>query len=369
MKLGITDFFSDVSNFFKSGSVLGVDIGTVSVKIAELSEKRGKLRLENYGILETKNYLSLPNQVIHTGALKIVEKDAIGLLKIVLREMRPKTKIALASLPSFAVFMTTLDMPLLSKEETAKAIGFQASRYIPLPINMVSIDWFKIEEFQNARGERGQRIILVGIPNEIIKKYRYIFGALGLKLVTLEVESMALIRALAFQDKAVTLIVDIGAESTNVAVSENGALKYNGETDYGGVYLTQALSRGLGVSVYRAEELKRRRGLLGEGGEFELSTLILPFLDVILQEIKYVKDTYERRFEKKVNRLMFAGGGAKLLGLEKYFSEQLGLPVIPSAALQGIERSVELEPMVKDLNKSLAVAIGLARKYFISNNK
>jgi len=367
MKLGISDFFSDVANFFKSGSVLGIDIGTVSVKIAELSEKRGKLKLENYAILETKNYLSFPNQVIHTSALKIVEKDAIELLKIVLREMKPKTKLVLASLPSFAVFMTTLDLPLLSKEETAKVIGFQASQYIPLPINQVSIDWFKIEEFQNARGERGQRILLIGIPNEIIKKYRYIFSALGLKLMSLEVESMALVRSLAFEEEAVTLIIDIGAESTNVAVSEKGILKYNGETDYGGVYLTQALSRGLGVSVYRAEELKRRKGLLATGGEFELSTLILPFLDVILREIRYVKDTYERRFGKKVSRLVFIGGGAKLMGIEKYFSEQLNLPVASPATLAGIVRPVELEPMVKELDKNLAVAVGLARKYFSPN--
>ncbi len=361
----ISDFFSDVSNFLKSGSVLGIDIGTISVKVAELSQSHNRFKLENYGILETKSYLSYPNQVIQTSALKIVEKDAIDLLKIVLSEVKPKSKTVLVSIPSFAVFVTVIDMPVLSDEETSRAMTFQASRYIPLPADKVSIDWFRIEEFQNAKGEREQRLFLIGVPNEIIKKYKYIFGVLGLKIAALEIESMALVRALFSKDDATALIVDIGAESTNVAVAEKGVLKYHSQTDYGGIYLTQALSRGLGINNLRAEEIKRRKGLLGTGGEFELSTLILPFLDVILQEIRYVKDTYERRFQKKVNRLLLAGGGAKLLGIEQYFSEQLGLPFMSSTALNEIEHPLQLEPMVNGLNGSLAVAVGLAKRYFL----
>ncbi len=365
MKFGISDFFQDVGNFLKSGTVLGVDMGTVSIKIIELSERRNKFKLENYGILETKKYLDHPNQVIQTSSLKFVEDEVYNLTKILLKEMRPKTKLAIASVPTFNAFITFLDMPLFSKDETAKTIAFQAKQYIPLPASSVSVDWFKIEEYEDERGQKNQRVLLIGFPVEIIRKYKTIFGKLGLKLIALEIEGLALTRA--FFDKnddSITMIVDIGAESTNMLVVEKGVMKYSGQTDYGGIFLTGALGRSLGISVSRAEELKKRRGLLASGGEYELSTLILPFLDVIIQEVKHAQGAFERRYGKKIQKLLLTGGGAKLLGIEEYFSTQIDLRITNSFMLTGIEHREELEPVSRNLNCELPVAIGLAKRYF-----
>lgn len=105
MKLGFLDFFKDIANFLKSGSVLGVDIGTVSVKMAEISRKGDKFKIANYGILETKRYLERPNQAIQTGSLEIVEKEAVGLLNVLLNEVKPKTKTVIASIPTFSSFV------------------------------------------------------------------------------------------------------------------------------------------------------------------------------------------------------------------------------------------------------------------------
>lgn len=365
MKFGISDFFQDVGNFFKSGAVLGIDIGTVTIKIAELSERRSKFKLENYGILETKKYLDRPNQAIQTSSLKLVEEEAGDLLKILLKEMKPKTKLAIASIPSFNAFTTFLEMPLFSKDETAKAIAFQAKQYIPLPASSVSVDWIKIEEYEDERGQKNQRVLLIGFPVEVIKKYKTIFSKVGLKLIALEMEGLALTRAfLDKNDDSITMIVDIGAESTNMLVVEKGTMKYNSQTDYGGIFLTGALGRSLGISVSRAEELKRRRGLLASGGEYELSTLILPFLDVIIQEVKHAQEAFERRYGKKIQKLLLTGGGAKLLGIEKYFSSQINLRVINSFMLTGIEHNEQIEPILQKLNCDLPVAIGLAKRYF-----
>ena len=81
----ISNFFADIGNFFGGRSVLGVDIGTTSIKIAELSRKEERPVLINYGILETKDYLAHPNQVIQSSSLKISEKETAETLKILLR--------------------------------------------------------------------------------------------------------------------------------------------------------------------------------------------------------------------------------------------------------------------------------------------
>lgn len=364
MKLGVLDFFSDIFNFLKSGSVLGVDIGTSSIKMAEISQKGNHFKLDNYGILETKNYIEHPNQALQTSSLKLVEKDAIELLRTLIREMKPRTRTALVAIPAFSSFVAPIDMPALSPEETSRAINFQAKQYVPLPLSEVSLDWLKVEDFQTERGERYQRILLIGIPNDIVRRYKNILRGAGLHVRLIEIESLALIRSfLGFDDK-LTLTVDIGAEATNIVISEKGVLKYNGGTDYGGIHLTQALSRGLGITASRAEELKRKKGLLGRGGELELSTLLIPFLDVIIQECRHVKDVYERRYGRSVEKLFLTGGGANMPGLEKYFSEEINLPLLVPPPLSGVLYPPDLEPALSGLNNYLLVALGIARRYF-----
>ncbi|HXF43989.1 MAG TPA: type IV pilus assembly protein PilM [Candidatus Paceibacterota bacterium] len=363
MRLGFLDFFGDIANFVKGGSVLGIDIGTTSVKLVELNKRGDRLRFVNYGILETKRYLDRPNESLQTSSLALSEPEATKLVKILIRETGVKSKIVVASIPAFAAFASPVEMPLLSPSETARAVGFEARQYIPLPPEQVSIDWLKVDEFENEQGGRMQRIIIIGIPNETIKRYKAVFENCGLRLNALEFESIALVRAMPRFDRP-TLVVDLGAESTAIVVAEGGVLKDARQTDYGGIHLTQALSKNLGVSAKRAEELKRRRGLLATGGESELSTLILPFLDVIIQEVRYAQDSYERRYGKKVEQLVLAGSGAELLGIEKYFAGQLDLKTVAPDIFGGIDYEPNLDPLRKNFSRTLAVAVGLAKRYF-----
>ncbi len=366
MKIGLffTDFFRDIGNFFRSGTVLGVDIGTASVKLVELGMKQERFTLLNYGILESREYLIHPNRAIQTSSLKISEEDATALLKSALLEMKPKARIAVASIPAFAAFMTVLDMPLLSREETMKAVLFQAPQHIPLPIKEVALDWMKVDEFDTPERTRYQRIFLIAIPEAIIHSYKTVFHDAGLNLTALEVDGLALARVLFPTESPSTLLIDLGAETTNMFVVGRSTIQYASETDYGGIYLTQAIGRSLGITPMRAEELKRRKGLLKGGAESELSTLTLPYLDVILQEVSHVREVYERRYSKKVERIMLVGGAANLLGVEKYFSAETGLPAISPNALRGMEYDLRLEPVLRELQNELPVAIGLAKRYF-----
>ncbi|KKU15196.1 MAG: type IV pilus assembly protein PilM [Candidatus Jorgensenbacteria bacterium GW2011_GWA2_45_9] len=367
MKLNIiSDFFRDIGNFLKGGTVLGIDIGTSSIKIIELTKRGDTFVVSNYGILETKKYLNFPNQAIQTSSVHISEKYGAELLSILLREIKPKTSLVVASIPAFTSFTTVLDIPVLSKEEVVNIVMFQAQQYIPLPLKKVSVEWHYIEEFEGPRGQRFQRILLTGIPNDVIERYKAIYKKAGLRLASLEIEQFALLRSLRnFISELPTLVVDIGAQSTDIAVVENGLIKQIEQTDYSGIYLTQALAKSLDISMVRAEELKRRRGLSPDGAESELSTLLLPFLDVIIQETMHAKTAYERRYGHKVERIMLVGGGANLTGIEKYFSSQTGMRIIHHSVFMGMSYSSEMEPVVKTLGNQLAVALGLAKKYFL----
>ncbi len=363
MNLGfVKDFFTDIRNFFSFGRVLGVDVGTVSLKLVELSRKGDVVSLENYGLLSTKEYLRRPNAVVQSSSLKLSARDAAPLLETLLNEVKPKAKRVIASVPAFASFAVPIEMPFMTREETEKSIGFQAQRFIPMPVKEVTFEWEKVGEYENEQGRKFQRILLVAVPNELVKTYRELFHAAGLTLEALEVEHTALARAITTPASRHMMIVDIGAESTSIVVTEGTTVRTVGQADYGAVTLTQAIARNLGVSSWRAEELKRRRGLMVSEGEFELSTSLLPFLDVIIRECERVRASYERTFGHPVERFTLVGGGANLLGIERYCAEALKIPHEAARPFAKVRYSEGLEPAMRTLSHELAVAAGLALK-------
>ena len=271
----------------------------------------------------------------------------------------------IASLPTFSAFTALLDVPVMSPQETAQAMEYQAKAFVPLPISEVSIDWLPVGEYEDEKGIKHQQVFLVSVPNEQVRKYQRIFKSAGLNLKALEIEGVSLARVLTAGDPTTTLIVDIGSRSTALLVAEKGLLKYSVQTDWGGGSLTQAVSSSLGINIKRAEELKKQKGLLGTGGEYELSTLMMPLLDVILGEAKRAKDTYEKNYKSKIERIILSGGGANLLGLEKYVSDQFGIPAVKADPFAKITYPPEVAPLIKEIGPPFSVALGLGIRQFM----
>lgn len=365
MNFGLSDFFGDLKNFFRGGAVLGIDIGTSAIKIVEIKKTGDRFHLSNYSVLEVRDYLDHPNQALQTSSLKIEPTNIPYVLQTALREMKVKTNTAIATLPAFGIFSTTLDFPELPVAEIEKAIQFQAPQYIPLPVSEVSLEWRVVENYSDKENKHHNRILLTAIPNDIVKSYKQIFHHAGIHLIALEHEAFSLARAIrpSISD-APTLIIDIGAVSTTLFIIKQGSVKMIGQTDFGGMYLTQAISRSLDISMTRAEELKRRRGTVGIGIESELSTILSPFLDVIIQESQRVQNLYESQFGTKVQKVAIAGGGANLQGVEKYAADRLNLVPAHHTFTSSLQMRGELAPATRDIDNRFAVAFGCARRYF-----
>ncbi|HUZ93048.1 MAG TPA: type IV pilus assembly protein PilM [Candidatus Paceibacterota bacterium] len=360
-----------ILNFFKQSitpSYLGVDIGTTSIKVVEM--KSGQQRaasVVNYGILESSGYLARANQVLQTSALKLFEKEVVELLKTVLREMKPQATEVIASIPAFSAFLTVLDFPMMSAPDLERAMAYQAKQYVPLPISEIALEWFKVGETKDEKGFVHQQILLVSLPREQVAKYRKIFELAGLRLAALEIEPLAIARIYGGADPTPTIVVDIGSRSTNIAFIEKGALKFNAQSDFAGASLTQALSTSLGINPLRAEELKKERGIVGTGPNYELSTIMFPFVDAIINEVKKAEYKYASQFPEapRLERVILAGGTANLLGIEKYFEREMGRPVVKGTPFAGFEYPPVMEPLVPELNPVMSVALGLGLREFI----
>ncbi len=361
----------DVFSFFKqriSPSYLGVDIGTTSIKIAEVRRGDKLPRIENYSILESQSSLARANTALQTSTLKLFDEEVTEFLKMAVSSLKTQTRVAVASLPSFSAFTTILTFPQMSAGDLQKSITYEARQYIPLPISEVALDWSKVGEYKDDKGFTYQQILLVSVPQEQIKKYQAIFAKAGLSLTALEVESLSLGRAVTGSDATPTFIVDIGSRSTAIAFIEGGQLKFSAQSDFAGASLTQALASSLNINPVRAEELKKEHGILGTGPNYELSTIMIPFLDGIISEVKRAEFNYHAQFPgaPKAERILLSGGGANLLGIEKYMERQFGIPTLKASPFSKFEYRPEMQPLVPELNPLLAVALGLALKEFTS---
>lgn len=355
-------FFS--KSFFPS--YLGVDIGTTSIKMVEVTGGGKGPRIVNYGLLESSGYLARANQALQTSGLKIFEAGAVELLKALVKETGTHTTDVIASIPPFEVFTSFLDFPAMDQKEIQQAIVYQARQYVPIPLEEVALDWMKISDYTDERGFAHQKILLISVPQETIKRYQRIFKAAGLTLHALELESLSLARMLG-GDPTSSIIVDIGSRSTNTVFLEKGGMAWGAQSDMAAASLTQSLATSLGINPLRAEELKKERGILGTGPNYEVASIMMPFLDAIIGEVKKAQFSYVQQFPAaaKAERIVLAGGGANLLGIEKYMEKEFSVPVVKAAPFSRFEYADNIAPFVPELSPLLAVALGLGMKEFV----
>jgi type IV pilus assembly protein PilM len=348
-------------SIFGASPFLVVDIGTTSIKVGEFINRAQGVELLNYGLLESQAYLDGTGSAIQTSSFRMLEPLVIDYLKRTLRAMGTKTKRAYVALPAFSAFTTLIELPEMSIEDTERAIPFQSQQYIPAPLASVAVEWFSVGTPQNFSGSAMQQIFLVSVSKNTLKKYERVLRGAGLKMAGTEVESMSLARV-ASQVGELVLIADIGSRSTSLCVAESGVLKFSAQTDFASGSLTQVLANGLNITLNRAESLKNSRGLAPQGGEQGLSTLMAPMLDAIISEATRALTGFERSFGQKVNRVVLSGGGARLIGVEKYFSDELNLPTTQIRPFERISYPSALSAQVSELSSQFAVVIGLALK-------
>ncbi len=351
--------------FFSPHAYIGCDIGTTSIKLVELAKEGQYTHLRNYALLESYGHFERSNNVIQANDLKISQNETVELLKTVLSKTHFSSVGVVASVPSFASFITAIEVPQMSDEETNKTMTFQIKEHIPLPLSEIAVDWIRVGQHEDENGFTKQQILLVAVPRDTIERYRMIFKAAGLSLHALEVEPLAYARAVIGNDQTPTLILDIGARSTNITVSDQGFVKHNAQIDYAGDTLTSAIAKGLGVNARRAEELKKQKGIVGGRGEYELSTLEIPFVDVILHEADKARAHVEGMLGIKIQRILIIGGGALLIGLEAYVEQKLGIPTMRGNGLLYVQTPPQLAAVSKELEARFATAIGLAIKGFV----
>ena len=348
-------------------SVLGLDIGTASIKLVELGRSGGRHELLNYGIFELAD---LEGAIETNQATAKLQSDGIvaGIRELVKRAKLDSNKVV-ASIPAFSTFATVISMPYLSEKDLAKAIPIEAKKYIPIPIELVDIDWTIIgttPAVPSATGASGSQapivdVFLVAIAQAEKKKYQSIIRAAGLELLHFDLESIGLIRSIIGNDLSPMALVNIGGRSTTIMVVDRGYERISHNYEVGGFEITRSIARSLGVNLARAEELKRSVGLKKDGTKV-ISESMLSLIDMIIFETQKTITTYEREKNTKLQKVFLVGGIANMPGFLDYFKSKTQLDISIGNPFARVSYSSKLASIINELAPSLAIATGVAMR-------
>lgn len=364
--------FGFLKDLFKEEptNFMGVDIGTSAVKIVELTKEKERAKLLTYG--EAGTYYAI-EKLTDIGSMKnqqqISDTSIVELIKDLKASVKTKSAAAVFSLPLASSFSTVMEFPKMKMEEIEKAIEYEARQYVPIPISEVSLKWNILSETKkeqqpasdkSAKDEEKIEVLLVAVPKEVIFRYESIAKSAGIEILDMELESYSSARAVIGNDKMTTVLIDIGARSSDISIIDESVVKFNHNLDIGGADITRVISQSLSIPLIRAEELKKEFGLSAGGGEKEISNLMSSVVDLIITEAQRMTDVFTRKKNKKIERIIMVGGGASLPGIGDYFATRLGAPVSLGNPFSKIIYPPELEPIIKRIGPSYCVATGLA---------
>jgi len=347
--MGLFSFSGD--NLF-----LGIDIGDSSLKMVELRKKNRQIYLSNYAFSENVsevNFTKLEDVNYLAKAINKVKNEA-GI----------KSSKVTASLPSFAVFSSIINLFNIDKKNLVTAINEEAAKVIPLPLPEMILDWKIIPDENGKIPTKGNmRIFLTGSPKKLVRKYVDVFKAAKLSLASLETETFSLVRSLVGDDKSTVMIVEIGANSTDLSIVKESIPVLNRSLAVCASSVTKVLSEKMGIPLAQAEQFKLDLGAsLGADSQEEMPQLVMKTLEPILTEIQYMLDFFRSQGSGEPEKIILSGGGALLLNLADYFSKRLNMKVIVGDPWNRVRCPEELKPVLSEVGPRLAVAIGLAMR-------
>ena len=368
-------------------SAVGIDIGSSSIKVVQVSREKEKLVLATYGELAVGPYADLSiGASASFGADKL-----ISIVSDLFKEAGVTAVTVAFSIPLKSSLILVVEMPDLPPEALAQAVPIEARKYIPVPIAEVVLDWQPLprerQNFANVPvGEKEKlpkttdptlkgvhvpaqkiEVLLAAIHKETIALYQKLAQGLKIEPRFFEIETFSTLRSVVSpSDRAPVAVIDMGASSTKMTIVEGGMVKISHTIGKGSQDVTGAISKSLSVDFAKAEEIKRELGLSRRGVEADtLSVAVTPIVEYIFTEANRVIVNYQRRYKRPVDRALLVGGGALLRGAPDIAVRRLGLDVAIAHPFERLNSPPSMSRVLEEAGPSFAVAIGLAERLLL----
>ncbi len=357
----------------KKNQLVGLDIGSHSIKLVEIDDgKKGKV-LKNFGVI------GLPPDAIVEGSIKEMEIVASA-IKNLFQNLKVKNKNVATSISGFSVIVKKITVSSQEESELEATIQDEAEQYIPFDINEVNLDFDILSggrEPSEEEGEEGEEegggqegseqmeVMLVAAKKDIIDDYVSLLQFAGLSPLVLDVDAFALQNAFeisAGNPEGCFALVNVGADELGINAIKNGVSLFARDSSYGGSQITEAIMSQFKLSFEDAEKMKLGGTKIGkERAALEeiFTSIVSEWVQEIKRALDFVASTYS---EETIEKIFISGGACRIPGFQKYLQLETDIPVEEFNPFSNliIDEKIFDPKYLKHMAPQAGVAVGLA---------
>ncbi len=342
----------------KSKLAIGLDVGSSSVKLVQLRERKGGYALQAFGTAR------LPPETIVDGAL-MNSAAVVQAIQELVAEQKVKGRDVAIGVRGHSVIIKKITVPRMTQEQLDDSIQVEAEQYIPFDVNDVHLDTQILTEV-DAAGQMD--VLLVAAKKEMIHDYTSVCAEAGLTPTVVDVDAFAVQNAFEVSyeltPNETVVLINVGAAVTNINVLASGTTTFTRDVTMGGNAFTEEIQKQLNISYEEAEALK-------VGGQGESDAVVPQEVERVVQgvaeqlagEIQRSLDFYAATAaDHRISRVYLSGGTARIPAVFKAIEQRAAVPVEVLNPFKAIEiDNRKFDPMlVTQAAASAAVAVGLA---------
>jgi len=342
--------------FRKRETLVGLDIGSSTIKLVELDLTADKPVLLNVGVART------PSDCISGNSISKPELVAEVVTSLFEENNIAEGRRISVAMPGSSVFTKRVKMPRMSLDELADNIQLEAGNFIPHNINAVKLDYHIIGE----SGKNQIDVLVVAVKEEVVESFLDTLSYAGLEAAVVDVDYFALqnIFELAAPERVAKTValINVGARFSSINICSKGSSLFTGDVSIGGKLFTESIAEQLSMRPDEAEAIKRAPETAGDSVD--------QVREALEKNIEYVASEFNRQLsffwgasgaEETIDRILIAGGGARVDGLVEEMSEKTGIVCEYLDPLSGIETPAGFDKAyIKEIGPVLGVAMGLA---------
>lgn len=339
----------------------GLDIGNHTIKVCQVRWEGTTPRLVSIASQDTPYGVIGSENEEHQRQLADHIKKAVVASGI-------KSRNVVAALPESAIFTRLVPaFPKLADSKLSEAIMYEAKKYIPIPPDETNMDYMVVGERKVANEDKLD-ILIVAASKSLVGRYMSILKMAGLEPLALETEAIASSRAISsqkgYQKNTTAIVLDFGANGTDLSVIRDGSLLFSQSLGTGSDAFTRAISVDFGLDFVQAEQYKRAYGLDETKAEGKIAKSLIPIMQVITIEITKTMDFFKSRFVNMVpQKIYLCGDGAKLPGLSNYLKKLFNLECELVSPFSNVKLDDKQKKEIEGYSEvGYTVAMGLALK-------
>jgi type IV pilus assembly protein PilM len=343
-------------NLGKKGLV-GLDIGSSSVKAVELQGKSGSLALTNLGFERLQPHTVVDGQIMELN-------DVSNVIAGIFRDGQIKTDRVAAGVSGSSVIVKNIIVPQMTREELEESIDWHAEEHIPFDIGDVSLDYQVV-----GSGGDSLHVLMAACKRDSIANIRQAIQLAGKQPAIIDVDAFALQNCYEVNyqppDDLIVALLNVGASTMNINILKGIRSVFTRDVSVGGNQYTSLLQKELGLTYEQAEAVKRGGSAPAQGEALDTDGVLETVSDLLALEISKTFDFFRATAEDSnaaVQKIYISGGGSKLKGLPEFLSNRFEIPVErldPFRRIKVDARRFDPDYM-REVVPEMAVAVGLA---------